>query len=165
MSISHRTFSCTVVAALLLATAQQLPAPISEIESPTPTPERSAKPKLRLAPKPKPKPEASAAATNSVTQQTGKHSRFAGTWVGTMPIVPYGDVAIEFDIDKTETTVIGKSRLGTEVVKARIDGGTLQANLRLSTWWITPEPGGKTAIVRIKAQMNDQTAVFHRAAE
>lgn len=65
MSILSRTLGCTLVAALLLATAQRLPAPISEIESPTPTPERSAKPRPKPSLRPKPKSTANASATGS----------------------------------------------------------------------------------------------------
>jgi len=66
MPTLSRTFGCMLVAALLLATAQRLPAPISEIESPTPTPQQSAKPGPKPSFRPKPKSTATATATGSV---------------------------------------------------------------------------------------------------
>jgi hypothetical protein len=59
MPIFNRTVEFTLIATLLFASAQRLPAPISEIESPTPSPEQSAKPKLQR------KTEAIASATRS----------------------------------------------------------------------------------------------------
>ena len=170
MSILRRTFGYTLVAALLLATAQRLPAPISEIESPTPTPEQSIKPKPKRAPKPKPKPEARASATSSVRQQAAKQNRFAGTWVGTMPEVPWGNVATELVVDQTETTMLwqeGATRKGLE--KTQLNGNTMEATFFVGgfyeRWSLTPKPDGKTASVRLTAYLNDQTAVFHRVAE
>jgi hypothetical protein len=65
MPTLSRTLGCTLVAALLLATAPHLPAPISETESPTPMPERSAKPRPKPSLRPKPKSTANASATGS----------------------------------------------------------------------------------------------------
>src|SRR5712691_4510272 len=98
-----RTFCLFTSGALLLMTADRLPAPIQEIpESPTPAPEQSAKPKPKPPAKSKPKSEASVPATNSAGQQpSSTQSRLAGTWVGTMPEVPWGNVQTELIVDPT----------------------------------------------------------------
>ena len=157
-------------AVFLLITAHRLPAPIQEVpESPTPAPTvaPTAKPKPKLSPKPKPKAEASESATSPSKRQVGpRTSRFAGKWVGTMPEVPWGNIATELIVDETGTTMqwqeSGKQK-GTE--KARLTGDTLQATFQVgvaATWSLTPQPDGATARVRLQAFMNDQTAVFHR---
>src|ERR1700740_1831857 len=51
MPTLNRLIELTLIAALLWATPQRLPAPISEIESPTPTPARSTKPILKPKPR------------------------------------------------------------------------------------------------------------------
>jgi hypothetical protein len=63
MPLFNRTFQFTLIVTLLLVTAQRLPAPISEIETPTPLPEQSAKAK--------PKSEGSTSTTGSATIATG----------------------------------------------------------------------------------------------
>ena len=165
MSILQRK-SCFLIAALLIA-AHRLPAPIVEETTPTPGPEQSAKSKPKPLPKPKPKSETSESATNPVRQQPSpKQSRFAGTWVGTMPEVPWGNVATELVVDQTETTMVWQeSGARKGLVKAQLSGNTLQASFpgwARPIWSLTPEPDGKTARVRLQAFMNDQTAVFHR---
>jgi hypothetical protein len=161
---SYRRIALFLV--LLFVWTHRLPAPISEIpESPTPAPTvaPTAKPKS----KPKPKPEPSESATSSVKRQVGsKTSRFSGKWVGTMPEVPWGNVATELIVDETGTTMqwqeSGKQK-GTE--KARLSGDTLQATFQVGVaaiWSLTPQADGATARVRLQAFMNDQTAVFHR---
>lgn len=158
-------------AVVLLLTAQQLPAPISEVESPTPTPERSAKPRQKQLPKPKPKPEPSALATSPVKQQAAKQSRFAGTWVGTIMTFPPGNTGTVLTVDATETTMALTWNLSNpSVEKATISGDTIQTtfgrgNIGAATFSLTPQPDGVTATVRLQAFMNDFTAVFHRAAD
>lgn len=169
VSISPCVF-CLLVTTFLLITTPRLPAPIQEVpESPTPAPTvaPTVKPKAKASPKMKPKSEASESATNPARQQPSpKQSRFAGKWVGTMPEVPWGNVATELIVDETGTTMqwqeSGKQK-GTE--KARLSGDTLQATFKVgvaATWSLTPQPDGATARVRLQAFMNDQTAVFHR---
>jgi hypothetical protein len=158
---------CLVVAGLLVVSAHRLPAPIQEIpESPTPAAEQSPKTK-RASAKPKSTPPATETTKSAIKQTMGaKTSRFAGTWVGTMPEVPWGNVATELIVDETGTTMqwqeSGKQK-GTE--KARLSGDTLQATFQVGVaaiWSLTPQPDGVTARVRLQAFMNDQTAVFHR---
>ena len=155
-----RTLTLPLAVVLLFVTAHRLPAPISEIpESPTPAPTvaPTAKPKSKPLPKPKPKSEASASATNPVRgQPSSKQSRFAGTWVGTMPEVPWGNVATELVVDQTETTMewqeSGKQK---GHAKAKLSGNTLQASfpagMTTATWSITPQSDGVTAQVRLQA--------------
>jgi hypothetical protein len=159
--------------ALFVITAHQLPAPIQEVpESQPPGPEQSAKPKPKPKPLPKPqsRSEAGESATNPVRQQpSSKRSRFAGTWVGTMPEVPWGNVATELIVDHTEKTMewqeSGKRK---GVANAQLTGSTLQARfpagITIATWSIDPQSDGTTARVRLQAFMNDQTAVFRRIA-
>jgi hypothetical protein len=85
-----------------------------------------------------------------------------------MPETPGGNVATELVVDQTETTMdwqeSGKQK---GRAKAKLSGNTLQASfpagITTATWSITPQPDGATALVRLQAFMNDQTASFHRA--
>ncbi len=94
-------------------------------------------------------------------------SRFAGKWVGTMPEVPWGNVATELTVDQAGATMDWQES-GKEKGFAKasvVNGDTLQANFVVGvaeTWTITPLGNGTTARVRLQAFMNDQTAIFHR---
>jgi hypothetical protein len=162
----RRTLALLLPIALLLMAPNRLPAPISEIpESPTPKAEAESKPAKR---KSSPAPTSDVTKSESKKQTNVKTSRFAGKWVGTMPEVPWGNVATELILDETGTTMqwqeSGKQK-GTE--KARLSGDTLQATFQVGVaaiWSLTPQPDGATARVRLQAFMNDQTAVFHRVA-
>jgi cytoskeletal protein RodZ len=155
--------------AFLFVTVHRLPAPIQEIpESPTPAPEQAAKPKPKGTTKPK--SEASESATNPARQQpTSKQSRFAGTWSGVMPEVPWGDVPTELIVDQSESTMewreTGKPKTAV-AAKTTLTGDTLSARfptgMTTAVWYISPRPDGATANVRLTAFMNDQTAVFRR---
>ena len=74
MSKLRRYLRCTLVAALLLAGAERLPAPISEVENPTPTPTQSAKPKLESSPRPK----------MHIKAATEGRTAFDGSWAVTV---------------------------------------------------------------------------------
>ena len=153
---------------ILLATAYRLPAPIEEIPE-RPTPE----PKIKKGTKPRPKAK-STSTPNETTKGATKlqkpaiSSRFAGKWVGTMPEVPWGNVATELIIDQTAATMQWQesgNQKGTS--PAQINGDTIQANFQVGvpeTWSLTLLGDGTTARVRLQAFMNDQTAVFHRVA-
>lgn len=165
-----RTLALFLPIALLLITAHRLPAPISEVETPTP-PAPTVAPKSRPLPKPKPKSEASESATKSVRQQpSAKQSRFAGTWAGVMPEIPWGDVPTELIVDQNENTMewreTGKPKTAL-ASKAIVAGDTLSARfpvgLTTAVWYISPQSDGVTANVRLTAFMNDQKAVFHRS--
>ena len=160
---------CVVcILSILLATAFRLPAPIQEIPE-SPTPER----KIKKATKPRPKAK-STSTPNEMTKSTTKlqtpaiSNRFAGKWVGTMPEVPWGNVATELIIDQTGTTMQWQES-GTQkgTSPAQINGNTIQANFQVgvtATWSLTLLADGTTARVRLQAFMNDQTAVFRRVA-
>ena len=166
-----RTRRILFVALSILVTAHRLPAPIVESEE-KPTPAAVLAPTAKPSHKPKPKSEASQSAVSPARQPaSAKQSRFAGTWAGTMPEVPWGNVATELVVDQTETTMewqnVGNSKRSS--AKATLTGGTLSARFPAgftsAVWYITPQPGGTMANVRLIAFMNDQTAVFHRVSE
>jgi hypothetical protein len=151
----------------LLSTAHQLPAPIQEVpESPTPVPEQSAKPK----PKPKPKVMSEDSANRQPSSPTPKtqpiqQSRFAGVWSGVTHTFPWGDVSETITVDPTETTMTLANTMHKESRTARAErhGDTLTANF--SMWGIyslTPLSDGATALVRLQAPFNDNTASYHR---
>lgn len=169
MNISLRAL---LVLFVLLIGTHRLPAPIQEIESPTPAPTvaPTAKPKSKPLPKPKSKSEASESAAKSARQQPSpKQSRFAGTWAGTMPEVPWGNVPTELIVDQSERTMewreAGKPKTAI-AAKTTLNGDTLSARfpvgMTTAVWYITPRSDGVTASVRLTAFMNDQTADFHR---
>ena len=86
--------------------------------------------------------------------------------MGTMPEVPWGNIATALVVDQNEATMewqeSGKRK---GLAKAQLTSNTLQATFpgwARPIWSLTPEPDGKTARVRLQAFMNDQTAVFHR---
>jgi hypothetical protein len=165
-----KSLRLTTVVLMLIIAPQRLPAPIQEVpESPTPAPAiaPTGTPKSKPSQQRKPKPEASESTKNSVKQQpTPKSRSFAGKWVGTMPEVPWGNVATELIVDQTETMMdwqeSGKKKGRS---KTTLNGNTLQASFQVGVtakWSLTPQPGGATAHVRLQAFMNDQTAIFHR---
>jgi hypothetical protein len=172
---SDGKMTAILVIVLLIVSASRLPAPISEIpESPTPAPTvaPTAKPKPKSLPKPKQKSEASESATNPARQKPSpKQSRFAGTWGGIMPEVPWGDVPTELIVDQNESTMewreAGKPKTAL-AAKTILNGDTLSARflvgMTTAVWYISPKSDGVTANVRLTAFMNDQTAVFHRTA-
>ncbi len=166
--------------ALLLFAAQRLPAPIQEIpETATPAPEQSAKPKPRTSPKAKPKPKASASPTSPATQAPSakKPSRFAGTWVGTIPgdrsdrfrFSPAMAIYTILTVDPTEATMshTWTGNPPTDVAKTEIVGDTIRATFHANvqsgemswgemswapatfTFSVTPWPDGVTASVRL----------------
>ncbi len=169
---SDRLVRLFLIITLLIVAPHRLPAPIQEIpENPTPNPTAvpTAKPK-KSPTKPKSTPRTGEVTKSAANQQTSaKISRFAGTWVGTMPEVPWGNVATELMVDQTETTMewqeSGKRK---GVAKAQRSGDTLSASfpagLTVATWSLTAQPDGTTARVRLQAFMNDQTAIFGRVA-
>lgn len=173
MSILRRTFCFSLIAVLFFLTAHRLPAPIQE-ESPTPAPteQATAKPKPKRTTKPKPKAEASESATNPVKVQPSlKQSRFAGTWVGTIPAFPTGPQATVLTVDPRETTMqhTWTDHPPSRVSTAEINGQTIQATfpngVATYTFSLTPESDGTTARARLQAFMNDNTAVFRRVSE
>jgi hypothetical protein len=161
-----------IVATLILVTAHRLLAPIQEVpESPTPAPkiepiETPRAPKAK--PKPKPKSEASASPTNPAKQSpSSKQSRFAGTWVGTIPAFPTGaqDTILTVDSKETTMTHLWVGHGPTNVAKAEIVGDTMRVTFHTNVAFIfsiTPMPDGVTANVRLQAFLNDGRAMFQR---
>lgn len=167
---TERALILVVTSALFLITAHRLPAPIQELpESPASTPGSAQTPKPKKSPaKPQPTRQADEALTKSKTEATPKVSRFAGKWVGTMPEVPWGNVATELIVDSTGTTMQWQESGRLKgMAKAQLSGDTLQGHFQVGvaeTWSITLQGDGTTARVRLQALMNDQTAVFHRVS-
>ena len=88
MSILCRTFSISLVAALLLITAPRLPAPISEVqEKATPAPAESAKPKVKHS-KSKAKKEDGSTKAKAEPQSTPRPSGVARNLDGPKPVLP-----------------------------------------------------------------------------
>jgi len=145
----------------------QSPAPIVE-EKPTPATEQSAKPK----PKRTAETKTNRATQTSTTKSTSTPvplKRFAGTWSGVMPEVPWGNIQTELIVDPTETTMEWRDSLSSKhgTAKAQLNGNTLSAlfpGWPRPVWSITPDPGGNTAQVRLQAFMNDDHAVFRRVS-
>ena len=148
-----------------IATSHRLPAPVIE-ESQTPAPEETAKrkksrPKTSAAESP-----SSAQIRTAATSAPNPPKKFAGTWVGVMPEVPWGDIQTELIIDSTETTISWGDTLlkNRPAVRTQLVGDTLSAQFpgwAKPIWYITPRGDG-SATVRLTAFMNDQTAVFQR---
>ena len=162
------TFRILSVVALFLTFAQRAPAPIREVEeSPAPTP--AVKTAKEATSRPKPKSSRSPGDANSRVTRSAQVSPFSGKWVGTMPEVPWGNVATELIVDQTGTTMTWQeSGKHKGVGKTQVNGNTLSANFFVGvaeTWSLTLQTGGSTARVRLQAVMNDQTAVFHRVAK
>ena len=147
----------------LLVAAHRLPAPIVEEEKATPAPEKSARPKSKRTSEPTTHHASSPSPTPGISK------RFAGTWSGVMPEVPWGNIQTELIVDPTETTMEWRDSLSSKhgTAKAQLNGNTLSAlfpGWPRPVWSITPDPGGNTAQVRLQAFMNDDHAVFRRVS-
>jgi len=149
MSILRQTFCFSLVAALLLITAQRLLAPIQEVpESPTPVPEQSAKPKPKRTIKPKVTSERSESSTKRQTpsplqsKATPQRNLFDGTWTGFL-----NDDHRTLFINSAGTVVTEKSvKWGTATWPATCDGVSMRCNTAGGcSWTLTPNPDGKTA--------------------
>ena len=149
---------------VLIVTAPRLPAPISEETTPSPT----AKPKPKRVTESQ--PDRSAKSPPPISSPTpSPHKRFAGTWSGVMPEVPWGNVQTELIVDSTESTMewresgnfkgSAKTQLGGNSLSARIAIGFTTA-----VWFISPHADGITADIRMTAFMNDDHAVFQRVS-
>src|SRR5712692_7418839 len=128
----HTVVRFCLVCWLLFITAHRLPAPIQEVpESPTPSSVVAPTPNPRVKPSPKPKPKSEASvstATPTAQHPSSKQNRFAGTWVGTMPTIPWGNWAVVLVIDANEATMSEQVNGGKPIVRpARHNGQMLQA--------------------------------------
>jgi hypothetical protein len=104
----RRTVSYLCVAAWLFMTAHRLPAPIVEpTEKPTPTAEeegtkRSAKAKRGVESQPN---RATTSSHAGSTLASARAKKFAGSWVGTMSTIPWGNLPSVVTVDSTETAM------------------------------------------------------------
>jgi hypothetical protein len=149
---------------MLVMSAHQLPAPISEIPEPTPT----VAPKQKQATRSKPKsaPAEAIPTANIRTQPVVIQNRFAGTWKGTMHWGVAGTVDVTLVIDPQATTVNEINRVISGVRTLKNNGQTVswhEGGYGAMSWTFTPNPDGKTAVVTLKELMfiND-SAVFQK---
>ena len=159
---------CFLLALLsILISAHRLPAPIVEEKTPTPSSEQSAKPKSKRVIESKTN-RATTTPRAVSTPTPAPSKKFAGTWSGIMPEIPWGNVDTDLIVDQNETTIewrqSGKSKAA--IAKAILNGDTLSARFPVgfttAVWYISPRADGVTASVRLTAFMNDDTAVFQR---
>ena len=152
-----QTPTLLLTVALLLATAHRLPAPIQEVpENPTPAPEQSATPKPKRTTKPKVTSESSERTSKQQTHATISAPKsestpsnpFEGGWLGTLNNLPFaGNVEFTLVVSAAGTAVIEKSaNFGTHNFQANCDGSTMRWETG-SSWTLTPNPDGKTALV------------------
>jgi hypothetical protein len=158
-----------LVLLLVIVGAARLPAPIQEVpESPTPKPTVSVTPKAK--PKPKPKiDEKEPRRTPARPQTTPKTSRFAGAWAGVMPTFPWGSIPQTITVDAAEKTMTRlRDWSSTEpggTVNAEVKGDTLTADFGSGgVLSLTPQGDGSTAVVRLRAPFNNQTAIFRKTS-
>lgn len=157
------------IASILVLTAHRLPAPVQEEPDTTPVPSAT----IAKAVKPPPKSQAATRKTEPKPKPTlppSPHSRFAGTWIGTMQTFPAGDQSTVITIDAAQTTMTVDWFGKHASARAEIEGDTVRATFpppqmqpETHKWALTPQPDGVTARVRFRCFMNDFTAVFHRA--
>jgi hypothetical protein len=146
------------------AAIHRLPAPIQEIQE-TPTPARAEPTK-----KSRPKPTESETKSIAKPSPTTAGKKFAGTWSGIMPEIPWGNVQTELIVDQNETTMEWRDKIGSDskalTAKTTLNGNTLSARFPVgfttAVWFITPHADGVTADIRMTAFMNDDHAVFRR---
>jgi hypothetical protein len=153
-----------VALALVLMTAQRLPAPIQEIpESPTPTAEQPKRKKTESKPK---VIEAKAKPSPSIAPLPLGPARFAGTWTGTINQGVLGDIAVSLTIDANGTSVKEVNRTGTYNHAATIAANTMTWKagwLSEITWTFAPSADGKTAAVTSKSGFGvNGSATFRR---
>jgi hypothetical protein len=99
-----RAIRLSIITLSILMIAERAPAPIVEEEKPTPAPGESAKPK----PKRNAESQTNRASTSSRTAATpspAKTKKLAGSWVGTMSTIPWGNLPSVVTIDSTETAM------------------------------------------------------------
>jgi hypothetical protein len=92
-----------VVLLSILLMAERSPAPIVE-ENPTPAPEQTAKPKARRAVESQPNRATTSSHAESAPA-SARAKKFVGSWVGTMPTIPWGNLPSVVTVDSTETAM------------------------------------------------------------
>lgn len=157
MSILRRTSPLLLVNALLLVTAQRLPAPIVE----TPEPTATARPKAKSKPPPKPKESSADAertkstklAVEKLANPRASRSFIGGTWAGTLSTTAAGNFEFTLVINSTGTVIKEtSSNFGTVTHTGVWDGKTGKWHSGPSnvySWSFTPNPDGKTAMATV----------------
>ncbi|HEX7517885.1 MAG TPA: hypothetical protein VF345_11440 [Chthoniobacterales bacterium] len=152
----NRMFRFLLIAALLFVTANRLPAPISEVESPTPAPEQSAKPKPKRTIKPDVTSKSSESSTkrqkasSPQSQSTPNRTPFAGTWQGTLSDTGGSNgVSATLIVNPAQDSAVvkGLAFWGDRRGRATALGNTLSWTFLAEKWTMVIAPDGKTAVV------------------
>jgi len=156
-----------VAASFLVITTHRMPAPVQEEPDVIPQPSATIAPKIKF-----PARAATKRNDSKPTATPAAHSRFAGTWTGTMQTFPAGDQSTIIIIDANQTTMTVDWFGKHASAKAEIEGDTVRATFppppmqpETHKWAVTPLPDGKTARVHFRCFMNDFTAVFQRSGQ
>jgi len=149
MSRFAKAIGLSLIAFLL--TTHRLPAPITE-ESPTPATAPSANPKPKRASKPKvinDNVEKNATSPKRVTAPTPIQNRFDGTWMGTVPNLPFvGNVDYTLLVSAGGMSVVEKTaNFGTNNFQASSDGYTMRWDANGTAFTLTPNSDGQTALL------------------
>lgn len=143
-------WSLLLTIGVLLITTHRLPAPIQE-ENPTPPPEKSVKLKTkRVVSKPESEsPNTSRSRTKAAPAATLIQNKFDGTWMGTIPNLPFvGNVDYVLFVNGGGTAVTEKSaNFGTYSWQASSDGYIMRWNANGTDLTLTPNSDGQTALV------------------
>jgi hypothetical protein len=99
-----RSFRFFFVLLSILLIARQSPAPIVEEEKPTPAPEQTAKPKTKRAVESQPNRATTSSHAESAPA-SARSKKFAGSWVGIMPTIPWGNLPSVVTVDSRETAM------------------------------------------------------------
>ena len=149
-----------IMVGLLLISAQRLPAPISEIETPTPTPTPN------LAPSPVQTIGLPTVAPASTTPSAPGPVHFGGTWSGKINESKFGDLDVTIVINPNGTSLKQTSQHGTAIRPTTVNGNTLSWTGGIKNdvlWTFTPNPDGQTAGVTRKWAKQVTSATFRRA--
>src|SRR5256885_6093542 len=125
--VLNRRFRFILVSLSILMIAQRSPAPIIE-ENQTPAPEQPAKRK-RSKSKTVESESGSSVQARTTPAPMRPSKKFAGTWVGVMPEVPWGNVQTKLAVGESETTMGWEDDLekNRPVVRTQLNGDTISA--------------------------------------
>jgi hypothetical protein len=153
----RRTFSLSLIAAFLFATAHRLPAPIQEIqESPTPASEEQTKPKRTRAKSRNTDENSATSISPAAKQSTPEPTKFAGTWTGTVnvpnPLIG-GNTQCTYIVNSVENAVKENcERFTPNTSPATISGNTITWKNGLFNEYtnsLTVANGGRTGQIAI----------------
>jgi hypothetical protein len=162
-----KAISITFITVALMMFAPCLPAPVIEEATPTPSSKEQTKPKTTRSrskaaesePTTKSRPKSSA------TPSLQGPARFGGTWRGIMVWGMYGNVDVTLSIDASATSVNETNRYVSGTRALKNDGASVrwhEGSFGSMSWTFTPNPDGKTALVRLTAIFIDSSATFRR---